>query len=383
MRLFQCQCCGQVLHFENTKCLRCGRHVGYLPERGQMLAVEPEGSAWRIAGDAAPGEAKPNDDREGHAESGDNADAQADICGPGLRFCANWELSACNWMVPAGEGEAFCLACSHNRTVPDLSDGVNHARWQKIEAAKRRLVYSLLRLGLPLPQPGGEHPEPLVFDFLADAPGATERVLTGHSDGVITISLTEADDATREKMRTDMGEAYRTLLGHFRHEVGHYYWDILVRDGGHLEAFRALFGDDTEDYSAALGRHYANGAPAGWQEAHVSAYATMHAWEDWAETWAHYLHMVDTLETAAAFGLRVEPELDEDGELSAELDFDPHRVRRIRRLLAAWMPLTVALNALNRSMGQADLYPFVLAPAVLKKLGFVHDLIAQSRDAQA
>ena len=378
MRLFQCQCCGQVLHFENTKCLRCGRNVGYLPERGQMLAVEPEGSVWVIAGDVAPGEAKPSDDRERDPKSGEETgDHEA-----GYRFCANWERSACNWMLPAGEGEAFCLACCHNRTVPDLSDAVNHIRWQKIEAAKRRLVYSLLRLGLPLPQPGSGHPEPLVFDFLADAPGASERVLTGHSDGVITISLTEADDATREKMRTDMGEAYRTLLGHFRHEVGHYYWDILVRDGGHLEAFRELFGDDTEDYAAALGRHYANGAPAGWQDDHVSAYATMHAWEDWAETWAHYLHMVDTLETASAFGLSVEPELDEDGEMSAELDFDPHKVRRIRRLLGAWMPLTVALNALNRSMGQADLYPFVLAPAVLKKLGFVHDLIAQSRARQ-
>ena len=375
MRLFQCQCCGQVLHFENTKCLRCGRNVGYLPERGQMLAVEPEGSVWMISGDAVPGEGKPSDDRKDDPETaGDLGDHAA-----GYRFCANWERSACNWMLPAGEGEAFCLACCHNRTVPDLSDAVNHTRWQKIEAAKRRLVYSLLRLGLPLPRPGEGHPEPLVFDFLADAPGATERVLTGHADGVITISLTEADDATREKMRTDMGEAYRTLLGHFRHEVGHYYWDILVRDGGHLEAFRALFGDDTEDYAAALGRHYANGAPAGWQEAHVSAYATMHAWEDWAETWAHYLHMVDTLETAAAFGLSVEPELDDDGELSAELDFDPHRVRRVRRLLGAWMPLTVALNALNRSMGQSDLYPFVLPPAVLKKLGFVHDLVVQAR----
>ncbi|MBC7139111.1 MAG: putative zinc-binding peptidase [Defluviimonas sp.] len=365
MKLFQCQCCGQVLHFENTVCLRCGRNVGYLPERGEMLAVEPQGALWVVAG-------------EGDAEAAPREEGA-------LRFCANWERSACNWMVPAGEGEdeAFCLACIHNRTVPDLSDPLNHSRWQKIEAAKRRLIYSLLRLDLPLPRPGDGSPEPLVFDFLADAQGAAERVLTGHADGVITISLTEADDATREKMRIEMGEAYRTLLGHFRHEVGHYYWDLLVRDGGHLEPFRALFGDDTEDYGEALNRHYANGAPADWQEHHVSAYATMHAWEDWAETWAHYLHMIDTLETAAAFGLRVEPDLDEDGELSTELDFDPHRVRRIRRLLAAWMPLTVALNALNRSMGQADLYPFVLPPAVLEKLAFVHDLVVQRRSAPA
>lgn len=362
MKLFQCQCCGQVLHFENTRCLRCGATVGFLPSEGEMAAVTPDGPIWHIATAT-----------DGHQAPSEAAQSVR------WRFCANWERSACNWMLrvtdqPAEHG-GYCRACRHNRTIPDLSDPENHARWQKIETAKRRLFYTLLALGLPLPEPGGAHPEPLVFDFLADPADQAQRVLTGHANGVVTIALSEADDAVREQMRTDMGEAYRTLLGHFRHEIGHYYWDLLVRDHAALEPFRALFGDESADYGAALQRHYEAGPPPGWQDTHVSSYATMHPWEDWAETWAHYLHMVDTLETAVAFGLKVEPELDEEGELSAELAFDPYKVRRFSRMVEGWMPLTVALNALNRSMGQIDLYPFVLPAAVQAKLDFVHQRI--------
>jgi hypothetical protein len=356
MKLFQCQCCGQVLHFENTACLRCGRAVGYLADQDRMVAVEPDGALWLIA--------------RGQGQAPDPSR---------WRFCNNWELSACNWMVPADPalplGSDYCAACRHNRTVPDLSSPDHHARWQKIEAAKRRLIYSLRHLGLPMPVMGDGHPEPLVFDFLADDPGSLHRVLTGHADGVVTISLTEADDAEREKMRENMGEAYRTLLGHFRHEVGHYYWDILVRNGGALQGFRAMFGDETADYAAALQHHYAAGPPSGWEAGYVSSYATMHPWEDWAETWAHYLHMVDTLETAAALGMVIDPDVDGQGELSAEIDFNPYRARQVGRLLSAWAPLTVALNVLNRSMGQRDSYPFALPAQVQQKLGFVHDLV--------
>ena len=357
MKIFQCQCCGQVLHFENTACLRCGRTIGYLPDSDEMIAVEPEGALWYRA-----------------SPEGGPADAAR------WRFCANWERSACNWMVAADpEAEPtdqFCAACCHNRTVPDLSDAVNLSRWQKIEAAKRRLFHTLRALKLPLPVPGDGHAEPLVFDFLADSPDGP-RVLTGHAEGVVTISLTEADDAVREKMRTEMGEAYRTLLGHFRHEIGHYYWDLLLRDGPGLEDFRALFGDERADYAESMQRHYAQGAPAGWEANFVSSYATMHPWEDWAETWAHYLHMVDTLQTAAAFGMTIDAGVEEEG-LATEIDFDPMRVRRFGRLLAAWTPLTVAMNAMNRAMGQPDLYPFALTPPVEEKLAFVHDLVRGS-----
>jgi hypothetical protein len=199
--------------------------------------------------------------------------------------------------------------------------------------------------------------------------------MTGHDDGLVTIALVEANDAERERRRAAMGEPYRTLLGHFRHEVGHYYWDRLVRDAGKLDACRALFGDDSLDYEAALQRHYRTGPPEDWQAHFVSAYATTHPWEDFAETWAHYLHIVDTLEMARAFNLRVRPDLDESDLLAAEVPFEPYAHQDISTLIDAWLPLTFALNNLNRCMGIADLYPFVLSPAVIRKLAFINDLV--------
>ena len=203
--------------------------------------------------------------------------------------------------------------------------------------------------------------------------------MTGHDNGVIVVALKEADDAQREKLRTQMGEPYRTLLGHFRHEVGHHYWDILVRDGepGNLDACRAVFGDDQQDYGEALKIHYNQGPPTNWSESFISAYATTHPWEDFAETWAHYLHMIDTLETASVYGLRVRPTVDTDGALNATINFDPYAARDIEQILEAWVPLTFAMNSLNRSMGLQDPYPFVIAPPVFKKLGFIHGLVHQ------
>jgi hypothetical protein len=344
VKLFECQNCGQPLFFENTSCERCHLKVGYLPEIGKLSSVKPDGANWIALADP------------------DNR----------YRFCANWELHACNWLVPANDGD-YCRACEHNRTVPDLSDPINAARWQRIEEAKRRLIYTLLKLGLPLPTRASGDPEPLLFDFLASAPNA--KVLTGHDNGIITISLLEADDAEREKLRATLHEPYRTLLGHFRHEVGHYYWDRLVRDGGKLEEFRKLFGDETADYNAALQAHYQNGAPANWRESYVSSYATMHPWEDFAETWAHYLHIIDTLEMAYAFSLKVTPRLSATAGLSATADRDPYSIKDMKTLLDEWVPVTFAVNSLNRSMGQPDLYPFVLSPPVIEKLTFVHNLV--------
>jgi hypothetical protein len=194
--------------------------------------------------------------------------------------------------------------------IPDLSLTENQANWRRIQLAKHRLFYTLLKLRLPLKTKLEDTEHGLAFDFLVAPPPhdmAAEPVMTGHDHGLITINLAEADDSERERMRRQMGEPYRTLLGHFRHEIAHYYWDRLVRDASGIEAFRQLFGDEREDYSAALQRHYANGPPPNWQESFVSAYASTHPWEDWAETWAHYFHMVDTLETASAFGMRVRP----------------------------------------------------------------------------
>ncbi len=354
MKLFKCPHCGQLLYFENVKCERCGHRLGYIPEADILAALEPSGDgAWRSLA------------RDG-----------------GLyRFCSNAEHEVCNWLIPAESPDTLCRACRHNRTIPDLSQPGAQEAWRKMEDAKHRLFYQLLRLRLPTPAQG-EANEPLVFDFLADPPTPTgPKVMTGHDDGLITIALAEADDAERERRRAAMGEPYRTLLGHFRHEVGHFYWDVLVRDGGRLAECRAVFGDDEEDYGEALKRHYEEGVPPNWQENYISAYATTHAWEDFAETWAHYLHIVDCLEMARAFGMSVRPEGDQTGLLAAEADVDVYGPGDFEPLIRTWLPIAFALNSVNRCMGQSDLYPFVLSPAVEKKLAFIHRLVHDRQSA--
>ena len=347
MKLFECQHCGQPLYFENAVCESCGRRLGYLAQAETMLALEPDGDGWV-------------------------AKARSGIR---YRFCANWTYDVCNWLVRAGE-EEFCAACRHNRTIPDLSVADNQPRWKKVEQAKHRLFYSLLRLRLPLAT-RNEDAEGLAFDFLATPSGPShmvQPVMTGHANGLITINLSEADDSERERTRSAMGEPYRTLLGHFRHEIAHYYWDKLVFGSHNLDAFRRIFGDEQEDYASALQRHYARGAPPDWPQHFVTAYASAHPWEDFAETWAHYFHMVDTLETANSFGMRLRPKLRKSAELGTDIDFDPHRAG-LDRLIEAWLPLTYAVNSINRSMGQPDLYPFVLAPTVVTKIDFIHGLV--------
>jgi hypothetical protein len=358
MKLFNCQSCGQLVYFENTICEKCGHRLGFLPAISTMSALEPvEPALWQAL--AAP------DHR--------------------YRFCANAQFDVCNWLIDASSSDDFCVACRHNRTIPNLGVPGNLRTWQRLEVAKHRLFYSLIRLKLPPDnrQDAGGHG--LTFEFQSSpAQGTGPKVLTGHDNGIVTIALEEANDVEREKQRTAMHEPYRTLLGHFRHEVGHYYWDRLVRDAGNLDAARAVFGDDRQDYAQALNAHYANGAPAGWQAQFVTPYAAAHPWEDFAETWAHYLHIVDTLEMARAFGVKVHPHLDKTGDLTAEVDFDPYAADHIDQLVDTWFPLSIALNSLNRTMGQPDLYPFVLSKGAIGKLGFIHDLIraASSRHQQ-
>jgi hypothetical protein len=348
MKLFECQNCGQPLYFENTLCESCGLRLAYLPEREVVTALESlDDGAWRALAD-----------REGK-----------------YRLCANAKHGVCNWLVSADQPEAFCAACRHNRTIPDLSQPDNLAHWRKIESAKHRLFYSLLRLRLPLvTRTEDEHG--LAFDFLSAPSGASGHspVMTGHDRGLITLNLAEADDPVRELQRKTMGEPYRTLLGHFRHEIAHYYWDRLVKDSPAVEEFRRLFGDEREDYAAALQRHYAQGPQPNWQDNFVTAYASSHPWEDFAETWAHYFHMVDTLEIAGAFGLRLRPKVATSADLATAIDFDPY-ITNMARIIDAWLPLTFAVNSINRSMGQPDLYPFILAPPAIWKLTFVHDRI--------
>ena len=238
------------------------------------------------------------------------------------------------------------------------------------------ILLTLLRWKLHLENVGHNGSKGLVFEFLADSAARNSpRVMTGHDEGKITIALNEASDAEREKRRVETGEPYRTLLGHFRHEVGHYYWNILVRDHGELEQCRSVFGDDRVDYGDALKRHYEQGAPSNWQEHFVSQYATTHPWEDFAETWAHYLHIVDTLEIVATTGMSVRPAVDRVGDHTAAANFDPYETGSIQQIIDAWLPFVFAMNSVSRSMGEHDLYPFVIAPAVIKKLSFIHTLV--------
>ena len=266
--------------------------------------------------------------------------------------------------------------------IPDLTIWDNVKHWQKIELAKHRLFYTLLRLRLPL-ETKAENPDGLTFDFLQEANNfapSLAPVLTGHASGVITLNIAEADDAKREQQRHAMGEPYRTLLGHFRHESAHYFWDRLVRNSPTIEEYRRVFGDERQDYGRALQQHYAVGAPTDWADHFVTSYASSHPWEDFAETWAHYFHIVDTLETASAFGMRVRPQIGRNADLTVALNFDPHTAP-IDKIIDSWLPLTFAMNSINRSMGLQDLYPFSLPAAVIVKLSFVHDLI-HGRDQQ-
>jgi hypothetical protein len=349
MKLFQCQTCSQVLFFHNMRCESCGSRLGYLPESAELSVVNDQGDAWEPS--VTPGVQR--------------------------RFCSNAGYDACNWLLAPDTAEDYCLACRHNRVVPDLSEPDNLQAWLKMERAKRHLFYSLLRLHLPLANRIDDPQYGLAFDFLKDPPGGNpaERVMTGHDDGVITLNIKEADDAVREKARLAFHEPYRTLLGHFRHEIGHYFWDRLLKDQPGLQQYRAIFGDETADYGDALRSYYANGPAPNWQQDFVSAYASAHSWEDFAETWAHYLHIVDTLEMARDYGIQVHPVVESTGLPDTEIGFDPHGPVSIDQLVGAWLPLTLAVNSINRCMGQPDLYPFILSPAVIGKLGFIHDLV--------
>jgi hypothetical protein len=347
MKSFHCNHCGQVVFFESVSCVNCGRLLAYLPDRQVMGALEVGGNGtWLYR------------DQDGVQSS--------------YRTCTNYaQYNVCNWAVPEGDDNAACVSCRLTRYTPELSDETHRQAWFKLETAKRRLVYTLRHLRLPLTsnRTGAQHG--LEFEFRADVPG--QPVMTGHANGLITINIAEADDAIREQRRANLQEAYRTLLGHFRHESGHYYWDQLISNTEHLAAFRALFGDEQQDYSAALQRHYEQGAAANWQANYISAYASSHPWEDWAESWAHYLHMTDVTETAVSCGLTLRPRHPNDPLLEP----DPKLVRRRRfdAVIDAWFSVTYVLNNLNRSLGQQDAYPFVLSDTAIEKLRFVHHVI--------
>ncbi|MDX1500649.1 MAG: putative zinc-binding metallopeptidase [Woeseiaceae bacterium] len=316
MRRLSCRC-GQAVFFDNYRCAVCTRRLGFDPEALAMRAEEEPGS--------------------------------------GLPFCGNREgPSRCNWLLEPGMSEGTCVSCRTSKVIPTLSKPKNRDRWRKLEAAKRRLIYDLLRLGLPVDA------SRLRFVFKEDRrtnPDVhEEHVAIGHREGVITINAAEADEVYRERMRVQMNEPYRTLLGHVRHESGHYYFGVILDEAGRAAA-RAAFGDERSGYDAALRRHYSNGPLPGWESRFITSYASAHPVEDWAETWAHYLHICAVLETAAA------------NELIKPVDGDDWQAR--------FIDLIVKVNEILRAMGLADAYPFVITDIIAEKIGFVHAAIGR------
>ncbi len=362
MKTFHCTACQALVFFENTRCLTCGHALAFVPERMMLLSLEERDGVW------VPVETSPA-----------NSSSQV---GETLRLCANYtDHGVCNWAIPAASPEALCASCALTHVIPDLSVPGNEQAWLRLETAKRRLVFDLLSLDLPVV---GKHSDPVrgvEFQFLGDVVtvnGDRSRVLTGHDNGLITINVAEADDVHRESQRLRHNEPYRTLLGHFRHEIGHYYWDRLIQGTDQLQPFRQLFGDEQMDYQAALTEHYARGAPADWAERYVSAYASTHPWEDWAESWAHVMHMVDALETAHAVGLSVRPPRRDEPALIIPAKASQARIGDFDQLVQEWYALTYVLNNLTRGLGLPDAYPFVLSGPVIEKLRFVCSIMAAS-----
>jgi hypothetical protein len=345
MKLFKCQHCGNPLYFENYRCLECGHPTGFLANKLTIITL---------------------------IEQGKNTYQNVQNKEEKYHYCQNFAYNACNWLISSENDEVYCPACNLNQIIPDLSNHENLSKWQQIETAKHRLIYALFCLGLPI-KPENDYPE-LAFRFRANTP--TETVMTGHKNGLITLNIDEANEAKRVKHKLDLGERYRTLLGHFRHEVGHYYWDVLIQPSeAYLASFRKLFGDETQDYGEALDSYYEKGAPSDWTTKFISPYATSHPWEDWAETWAHYMHLMDTVQTAHAFGMDIDPSVDTiHHEMSADIWQDPYDMKDFSQIIKMWLPLTFAINSLNRSMGHGDFYPFIIQNPVIKKLSFIHQV---------
>jgi len=341
MKIFHCDQCGQQVFFENILCERCGCMLGYLSEIQDISAFEPAGERlWRSL----------------------NRNAAKHL----YRQCSNYALeNVCNWMIADESADALCRSCQLTHVIPALGKQQNRA-------------YNLVTLNLPIVSKRDDPEHGLAFEFLEEA-SVGEGVLTGHDDGLITVNIAEADDVQREQIRSAMKEPYRTLLGHFRHESGHYYFMRLIRSLPQLTAFRASFGDERTDYAASLERYYREGPTPHWEQSYISAYATSHPWEDWAETWAHYLHMAATLETAHACGVTLTPQ---SPWLPPVVMTHPDAAASsFASMIEQWFPLTYVMNSLNRSLGLPDGYPFTLQPAVIAKLRFVHETIAEQARA--
>ncbi|MDF1813976.1 MAG: putative zinc-binding metallopeptidase [Verrucomicrobiales bacterium] len=353
MKTFYCKSCNHVLLFNSHICESCGATVAFDRERLEMVPLR----------------------------LGSDSNQWFDPRGMVRRICGNHKFAVCNWLVEKHEKENLCLSCRFNRYVPASNDGQSRKQWYQLQDAKHRLIYSLLRADLPLVTKLEDQQIGLAFDFIDENHPTPfdATATTGHSGGRITINAKEAGSVQREIAKNSLGEGYRTLIGHFRHEVGHYYWEILIsNDETKKSQFRNIFGDERSDYQAALQQHYLSPNP-NWQSSYISSYASCHPWEDWAETWAHYFHIVDTADTAFDFGISLAPRNRALKNLRLKAKFDPYKYKKFKNIISVFHAMVFATNSLNRSMGLPDLYPFVITPPVREKLNFVHDLIRDKK----
>src|SRR5215207_378700 len=339
MQLHHCQRCGHRLAFSAQRCDVCSSEIGYVPQlRGLRSLTPPDGAGVY--------------------------DAEGDR----LWRCLNaaW---GCNWMLSAGSDTEWCRSCRLTRGRPDLARVDAVAAWVAAEAAKRQLVHQLDKLELPIVARSADAPDGLAFD-LVDVPG--HAVVTGHLDGVVTLDLAETDDRYRDDLRRTLCEPFRTVIGHLRHEVAHYYWPRLVGQTNEVGGFRRLFGDERDDYRQAMDRYYAGGAPAWSADQHITPYAASHPFEDWAETFAHYLHIIYAAETAIAH--RFMPDgADVTIEQLVEMpDF--------AGAVATWRQISAAVNDISESLGNAAVYPLDPVGVVVDKLNFVHRQVTAHGD---
>lgn len=347
MKIFQCDHCDHPLYFESNTCENCGHLAGYRASDRKMLTFHHVGK--NLVSD--------------HEKIN-------------YKYCKNQRYEVCNWVLLQDDPNNFCQACQLNRTIPNLSERKNFVKWKNLEVAKHRLIYQLQKIGLELSNKSNTNR--LRFDFIAKFNNA--NIMTGHANGVITILLSEADSVLREQRRKQLLEPYRTLIGHLRHEVGHYYWDQLVYPNSKvLEEYRSIFGDERQNYAEALQTYYQKEASQNWQESYISKYATAHAWEDWAETWAHYLHIMDMVETAHFFNLHVAPGDDLPKDMKTDVSFDPYKIEDFVLIVQTCEALSFAVNNINRAMGIPDVYPFVISKPVVEKLKFIHRLLLDKR----
>lgn len=372
---FHCGRCGHAVFFENVRCVGCDALLGYLPGERCMGAFEEAEPSPSLADTAT---AAPDDAsapvtppagpvrwrRVGHACSG--------AADPLFTPCANRvQHDICNWMLDPGDTGTLCRSCRLTAVIPDLTVAGNIVRWAAIEAAKRRLMFTLIDHGLdPEPKASPTDTKGLALHLLGAVPGGPP-VMTGHAGGTITINIAEADDVEREATRVAFGEPVRSLLGHLRHEFGHYLQQRWIT-GAAAETCRATFGDEREDYAAALARYHAEGPPADWQQRFVTAYASAHPFEDWAETCAHVLLVSDAVQTAESWGLRL------DGPVARARPRSSRSQPMDRVVIEHWLPVAQFLNAMNRSLGLRDSYPYLMPDAVLQKMALVQGLLADA-----